>query len=43
MFGLPVSTAWLVIGVPVFWTLYTLGFLWVTRGWPGLKNSGSGR
>ncbi|SEN24851.1 hypothetical protein [Halomonas caseinilytica] len=40
MFGLPASTTWLVIGVPVFWILYTLGFLWVTRGWPGLKQSG---
>lgn len=43
MFGLPVSTTWLVIGVPVFWMLYTLGFLWVTRGWPGLKDSRPGR
>ena len=25
MFGLPLSTTWLVIGVPVFWVLYTLG------------------
>ncbi|MGM0694086.1 MAG: hypothetical protein ACQEUN_11900 [Pseudomonadota bacterium] len=37
MFGLPTATTWLVIGVPVFWVLYTLGFLWVTRDWPGLK------
>ncbi|MGO2132566.1 MAG: hypothetical protein ACTH3D_06650 [Halomonas sp.] len=39
MFGLPVSTTWLVIGVPVMWVLYTLGFLWVTKNWPGLKRN----
>lgn len=43
MFGLPVSTTWLVVGVPAFWVLYTLGFLWMTRNWPGLKSSDTGR
>lgn len=43
MFGLPVSTTWLVVGVPAFWVLYTLGFLWMTRNWPGLKGSDTGR
>ena len=38
MFGLPVSTTWLVVGAPAFWLLYTLGFLWMTRNWPGLNH-----
>ncbi|WP_156906412.1 hypothetical protein [Halomonas halocynthiae] len=39
MFGLPVSTTLLVVGVPAIWVLYTLGFLWVTKNWPGLKRN----
>lgn len=33
MFGLPVETALLVFGFPVFWILYTIVFLVVTRDW----------
>lgn len=33
MFELPWSTTLLVFGFPVFWILYTIGFLIVTRGW----------
>ncbi len=36
MFGLPLSTTLLVFGFPVFWIVYTLVFLWLTRRWePG--------
>ncbi len=33
MFGLPIATALLVFGFPVFWILYTIVFLIVTRDW----------
>jgi len=33
MFGLPPETALLVFGFPVFWILYTIGFLYVSRRW----------
>jgi hypothetical protein len=33
MFGLPWSTTVLVLGFPLAWVLYTLGFLVVSRGW----------
>ena len=33
MFNLPLSTTLLVFGFPVFWILYTLGFLFLTRHW----------
>ena len=33
MFGLPIETALLVFGFPVFWILYTIVFMVVTRGW----------
>ncbi len=33
MFGLPLSTTLLVFGFPVFWIVYTLVFLWLTRRW----------
>ncbi len=33
MFGLPLSTTLLVFGFPVFWVLYTIGFLILTRNW----------
>lgn len=33
MFGLPASTALVVFGFPVFWVLYTLVFLWISRRW----------
>ncbi len=33
MFGLPVETALLVFAFPVFWVLYTIVFLFVSRHW----------
>lgn len=33
MFGLPVETVLLVFGFPLFWILYTVVFLIVTRDW----------
>jgi hypothetical protein len=33
MFGLPAETALLLFGFPVFWLLYTLIFLYVSRDW----------
>ena len=33
MFELPLATTLLVFGFPLFWVLYTLVFLWLTRGW----------
>lgn len=33
MFGLPTTTALLVFGFPLFWILYTIVFLVVTREW----------
>ena len=31
MFGLPTSTALLIVGFPALWILYTIGFLIVSR------------
>jgi hypothetical protein len=33
MFGLPIETALLVFGFPVFWILYLLVFMVVSRDW----------
>ena len=33
MFGLPVETSLVVFGFPVFWILYTAGFLIASRHW----------
>jgi hypothetical protein len=33
MFGLPIETVLLVFGFPLFWVLYTIVFLIVTRDW----------
>jgi hypothetical protein len=33
MFGLPTSTTLLVFGFPLFWIVYTIVFLIVSRGW----------
>ena len=33
MFDLPLSTFLLVVGFPLFWILYTIGFLLLTRNW----------
>lgn len=33
MFGLPVSTTFLVFGFPALWILYTVCFLLLSRRW----------
>jgi hypothetical protein len=33
MFGLPLGTTLLVFGFPIFWILYLIVFLYVSRGW----------
>jgi hypothetical protein len=33
VFGLPIETALLVFGFPVFWFLYTIVFLVLSRNW----------
>ena len=33
MFGLPLSTTLLLLGFPLFWIIYTLCFLYLTRNW----------
>ena len=33
MFGLPIETVLLVFGFPLFWIVYTIVFLVVTRNW----------
>jgi hypothetical protein len=33
MFGLPLETTLLVFGFPLFWILYMIGFLYVSRNW----------
>jgi len=40
MFGLPLGTSLLVFGFPVFWILYTIVFLFVSRDWG--KDSSAG-
>lgn len=33
MFGLPISTTLLVFGFPLFWIVYLVVFMIVTRNW----------
>lgn len=33
MFGLPLETALVIFGFPVFWIVYTVVFLWRSRNW----------
>ncbi|WP_101651289.1 hypothetical protein [Brevibacterium ihuae] len=33
MFGLPAVTTAVLIGIPLFWVLYTIGFLVISRNW----------
>lgn len=33
MFGLPIETTLLVFGFPVFWVLYLVAFMYVSRNW----------
>ncbi len=35
MFALPLETLLLVFGAPAVWIAYTIGFLWLSRHWPG--------
>ncbi len=39
MFGLPLATTALVLGFPILWVAYTIGFLVVTRHWEEDSNS----
>lgn len=40
MFGLPVETALIVFGFPVFWIAYTAVFLIRTRRWEAEERDG---
>lgn len=42
MFGLPIETALLVFGFPLFWILYTIGFVYVSRNWHREETDGDG-
>jgi hypothetical protein len=33
MFHLPAFTTVMLVGVPAFWILYTVVFMWLSRGW----------
>jgi hypothetical protein len=33
MFGLPLGTTLLVFGFPLFWVLYMIVFMYVSRNW----------
>jgi hypothetical protein len=33
MFNLPPDTAWLLLGFPLLWIVYTVVFLYVSRHW----------
>ena len=33
MFGLPLETALLVFGFPLFWIVYLIVFMYVSRNW----------
>ena len=41
MFGLPLETSLLVFGFPVFWILYTIVFLVVSRDWGNDSSAGN--
>ena len=43
MFGLPVETLLLVFGFPVFWILYTIAFVYVSRDWSGEDSGEDGK
>lgn len=40
MFGLPLSTSFLVLGFPLLWILYTIVFLVLSKHW---KHDGDAR
>ncbi|WP_281170695.1 hypothetical protein [Brevibacterium album] len=33
MFGLPAFTSAVIFGIPAAWAVYTLVFVWASRGW----------
>lgn len=33
MFGLPTATVVILFGIPAFWVIYTLVFVFLSRGW----------
>ncbi|MFB9777606.1 hypothetical protein [Brevibacterium otitidis] len=33
MFGLPMATILIIVGIPLLWIAYTLIFFFSTRGW----------
>jgi hypothetical protein len=33
MFGLPTFTTVVILGVPTLWIIYTVVFMWLSRGW----------
>ncbi len=33
MFDLPLSTTFLLLGFPLFWIVYSIGFLILSRNW----------
>ncbi len=39
MFGLPLSTSLMVFGIPALWIVYTVVFLWLSRGWKAEEKS----
>ena len=42
MFGLPVETALVILGFPLFWGGYTAVFLWRTRHWKRADSKSEG-
>lgn len=33
MFGLPAATVVIIFGIPAIWVIYTLVFVYLSRGW----------
>ena len=33
MFGLPTATVVIIFGIPAIWVIYTLAFVYLSRGW----------
>ncbi|WP_298415280.1 hypothetical protein [Brevibacterium sp.] len=33
MFGLPAATVAIIFGIPAIWVIYTLVFVYLSRGW----------
>ncbi len=43
MFGLPIATTLLMFGFPIFWILYLIVFLYVSRDWGNDSAQGDDR